>query len=83
MGRQYAGVLGLIAFCVLTARGAVHGGSAESTIVNAILGMFIFAAIGWIVGLIAASTVVQSVRNQANEELAAYERQLSEDTQTS
>ena len=80
MGRQYAGVLGLIAFCVGITRGVIHDSSAESTIVNATLGMFLFAAIGWIVGKIAESTVLQSVRTQANEELDAYERQLSEET---
>lgn len=71
MGRTYAGILGPLAFAVVIARGLFGGGDFRSTIWLASLCLFGFAAIGYVVGKIASSTIRQSVQLQMNKELEA------------
>ena len=73
MGRTYAGILGLTAFTTLVARGVLGGGSLESTLRMASGGLFVFAAIGFVAGHIAASIVSDSVRAKFAAELQAVE----------
>lgn len=62
MGRAYAGVLGPLASFVILSRGVVHGGDASSVVGTAWLGMWAFAAIGYVTGQTAGWIVEQSVR---------------------
>ena len=64
MGRTYGGVLGLLAFLVTIARGLIHHGSLSSTITQALVAMFIFAGIGFVLGQMAAQTVAGALRTQ-------------------
>jgi hypothetical protein len=64
MGRTYAGVLGLTACLLLLARGALAGAALESTMSAACLGLFGFAALGWIAGRLAERFVEESVRTR-------------------
>jgi hypothetical protein len=64
MGRTYAGVLGLLAFLVVIARGLIHHGSVSSTLTLALGAMFTFAGIGLVLGQMAAQTVADALRSQ-------------------
>lgn len=70
MSRSYAGVLGLLAFFTATARGLIHGASAQSTLLTACLALVAFVAVGYFVGSLAAWNVEQSIRAQLAEEVA-------------
>ena len=70
MGRNYAGVLGLLAFFTTVARGVTHGAGAESTLMNACLALVVFAVVGFVIGSLAAWNVEQSIRAQLADEVA-------------
>ncbi len=71
MGRKYGGVLGLIAFATILARGVLRGGDAESTFLLASLCLMALAAVGYVVGNLAAWVVNESVRTKLADELDA------------
>jgi len=71
MGRTYGGILGLIAFLVVLALG--RAGGSEATIVMACGCLFLFAAIGWVVGQLANWVVGESVRSKMQAEIDASE----------
>ncbi|MBX3412479.1 MAG: hypothetical protein KF708_07315 [Pirellulales bacterium] len=70
MGRNYAGVLGLLAFFTVLARGLTHGASAEGMVQSAATALVIFAAAGYVIGSLAAWNVEQSIRAQLADEVA-------------
>ncbi|WP_207398272.1 hypothetical protein [Bremerella alba] len=84
MGRDYAGILAMTAMVTVTTRGLLMSGGIESILFAAIGAMFLFAAIGWLIGNAAARIVDESVRQRINAELEAMEQggQLA-DSQTS
>jgi hypothetical protein len=69
MGRDYAGVLGTLAMVTVVTRGLTHGGGVEVTLKSALLCMFLFAAIGWIVGSLAEQAIEEAARHRLNGEL--------------
>ena len=73
MGRSYGGILGLVAFLTVIARGWVRGGGAEPTIFAAWLGLLAFMPLGCIAGWLAERTVEESIRSKLAAELAAWE----------
>lgn len=73
MGRTYSGILGPLAFLTVVARGLIHGSTATSTLYWAWLAFVVFAAVGYLIGQIAASVVEDSVRASLAAELAARE----------
>lgn len=73
MGRSYGGILGLVAFLTVLARGCVRGGGAEPTLFAAWLGLLAFTPLGCIVGWVAERTVEESIRSKLAAELAARE----------
>jgi hypothetical protein len=73
VAQLYAGILGLLAFATCLARGIVHGGGFESSLGTACLAMFMFAAVGLILGYVAQRTVEASVEQRVAAELAAEE----------
>lgn len=70
MGRNYAGVLGLLAFFTTLARGLTQGANAEGTLLIACLALLIFAVVGYVIGSLAAWNVEQSIRAQLADEVA-------------
>ena len=74
MGRSYAGILGLTAFLAVMARGIVTGGSVDATLQNACIGLFLFAAVGAVIGRMAAGVVENAVRGKFAKELAARQK---------
>lgn len=72
MGRDFAGILGLVAFSTTVLRGAIAG-VADDALLTATIHLFAFAAAGWVLGSIASSTVDQSVRSRFAAELKATE----------
>ncbi len=71
MGRTYAGILGPLAFLITLVRGAIHAASASTTVFEATVFLVVFAAIGGLVGQIAAWIVDDSVRARLAAEMAA------------
>jgi hypothetical protein len=70
MGRRYAGILGLLAFATVLCHDAMHGGGAETTLLAACGALFVFAAVGAIVGSLAAWIVADAVRSKLVRQLA-------------
>jgi hypothetical protein len=77
MGRTYAGILGPLAFTVILARGVIGGSGAEATLTIATSCLFLFAAIGFVVGQIADSIVFQAVKVKFDEELKIREEETT------
>ena len=69
MARIYAGILGLLAFATVIARGLAYGGPGGESIWNAVLAMFAFAAVGYAMGRTAQWLVDDSVRGRLAAEM--------------
>jgi hypothetical protein len=82
MGRSYAGILGPLAFALVTARGAIAGWALEPTLMAASASLFVFAALGYLVGQLAGFLVSNSVRTQFQAAIAAWESQQQEQAKT-
>lgn len=70
MGRTYAGILGPLAMAVVICRGLVESGGVESTLSMATVYLVVFSVVGGVIGIIAQSTVDESVRAKLEQELA-------------
>lgn len=70
MARTYAGILGLVGMSTVLLR-ALKSGSAGGAAGAALAWLAILAAVGWFVGAIAETTIVESVRRRLEDELAA------------
>lgn len=79
MGRTYAGILGPLAFATVIARGLFDGGSLATTVWSASWSLFLFAAIGYVIGNIASATIRESVQLQMNKELEALQSEDDEE----
>jgi len=62
MGRKYAGVLGLLAFGLIVARGLLLGSDAEACLAAACGGLFGFAAVGVVAGTLADRFTSEAVK---------------------
>ena len=71
MGRIYAGILGLTAFLTLLFRGLLAGSYGASQLPIAAGMMFLFAAIGWMIGTIAEQTIFEAAYKTIEREVAA------------
>jgi len=78
VGPKYARLLGPLAMGVVVFRGLVHGWSVESYMPTACICLFAFAAVGYVAGAIAQSTVEQSVSGRFEAEVK--QRQEAEST---
>ena len=75
MVRAYAGILGPLAFALVTARGAIAGASVEGTLLLASASLFGFAALAYVAGQVADHLVQESVRTQFRSAMANWEEQ--------
>jgi hypothetical protein len=78
MARTYAGILGLLAFATVMARGVCHQSASGETTWQASLMLFGFAAIGYAVGLTAQWIIDDSVRGRLTTEIATSTATRSE-----
>ena len=76
MGHTYAGILGPLAFTFILLRGVIDGGDVATTLAVASGCLFLFAAIGYLVGRIADSIVLETVKVKLDAELKAREEPL-------
>lgn len=79
MGRQYGSILGLLAMSTVLTRGAISGANVEGTIITAIACLFVFAAIGLLIGLVAEATVDESVRSRLQSQLHDFDDSAATD----
>lgn len=77
MGRAYAGILGPLAVVTVVARCLVHGGETGAAVGTASLLLFVFSALGYIIGSVAERTVVEALGNQLRWSWSAAERTAS------
>jgi hypothetical protein len=82
MGRAYAGILGPTAFALCIARGAIAGGGVEATVLAASAALFVFAAIGYVIGQTADHLVRDSVRTQFQSAMAAWDEKQQRQAKT-
>jgi len=61
VARTYAGILGSLALLTSLARGFLHAQSTDTMLLTAWCSLMVFAAVGYVVGGIAARTVEESV----------------------
>lgn len=78
MGRAYAGILGPLAVVTVVARCLVQGGETDAAVVTASLLLFVFSALGYIIGSVAERTVVEALGNQLRGTWAAAARTAAE-----
>jgi hypothetical protein len=71
MGRNYAVVMGTLAFSTVVLRCVLRSSAVEATVGQAVIGLFVFAAIGAAVGQLAGWIVDDSVRARLAAEIAA------------
>jgi hypothetical protein len=72
MGRAYAGILGPLAFALVTARGALSGGGVEGTLSAASAALFVFAAAGYLAGSLAEFLIRDAVTSQFRHAMAKW-----------
>lgn len=70
MARTYAGILGSLALLASLARGFLHAQSTDTMLLTAWCSLVAFAAVGYVVGGMAARTVDESVIAAVQSELA-------------
>ena len=70
MAKTYAGVLGSLGVAVAMLRGALAGAGFEGTVMTSVNAMIAMAAVGFVVGAIAETTVDTSVRTRLESQLA-------------
>ena len=73
MARKYAGIMALIGMTTIMLRALKSGSELASAVPTALGWLCAFGAVGWLVGMIAESTIAESVRARLEEELAAME----------
>ena len=73
MGRTYAGILGPLAFTTILARSVIEFSSVESAMMLATVCLFLFAGIGYLVGQVADSIVLEAVKANFNKALLVRE----------
>jgi len=64
MGRSYAGILGPLAFATVLFRGLILADGVEPTLELAMICLFAFSIVGFVVGGIAEATVLESVKTK-------------------
>jgi pilus assembly protein TadC len=69
MGRRYAATLGYLAATLVLLRGVLMGAGIEGTLVRSVVVLVLFMLIGLVLGTIAETAVVQSVREQFEKQL--------------
>lgn len=77
MERNFAGILGLIAFLTTLARGWGHHAAIEQTIWQAWQALWAFAGLGFVLGWLAGRTVDEAVRTRFANELASQQANSS------
>ncbi len=80
MGREFAGVLGMLAFSTVVARSFLVGAGFDGTVKLALMMMFVFAAVGYIAGSIAEQTVRESVFQTMQQSMDEEAERTSETT---
>ena len=78
MGRNYAGILGPLAFGLIVARSVILGGGVEGTLLTASLASLVFAALGYVAGQTADHLIRESVQNQFRSAMADWEKQQAQ-----
>ena len=73
MARTYAGILGSLALLTSLARGFLHTQSTDTMLLTAWCSLVLFAAVGYVVGGIAARTVQESVIASVQSQLTQEE----------
>ena len=82
MGRDFAGILGSLAFLVVLVRGWMRGAGVEGTVEQALWLLFAFAFVGFLAGSVAERLTAESVRSRLEAEMKARENDSAAARQT-
>ena len=74
MARNYAGILGTLAFAMITVRGVFKGDGVEAVLFTALGVLFTFTTMGYIIGWIAERTLVEAIETRFRTQLRAEDR---------
>jgi hypothetical protein len=80
MGRTYAGILGPLAFALVTARSVVLGSGLEASLLAACTALFMFAAAGYFAGTAAEFLIRDTVRSQFQQAMADWNKTRGDKT---
>ena len=72
MGRRYGGILGSLAFALVTARSVALGGGLEASLLAASGALFVLAAVGFLAGQTAEFLIRDTVRTQFQQAMANW-----------
>lgn len=70
MARNYAGVLGLVAFLTVLVRAVGQQSGAASAFPVAAAALFVFAGLGYVLGVIAQQAITSDLKARFAEEMA-------------
>ncbi|MBN1909194.1 MAG: hypothetical protein JW818_05595 [Pirellulales bacterium] len=73
MARTYAGILGLVAMLTSIVRGVLYGAGTDSLMFSAFCSLWVFAAIGYVLGRCGQWMMDQSVQTRIEAEIKAEE----------
>lgn len=73
MGRQFAASLGYLAAALVLLHGVLMGAGVEGTLLRSVMALVVFALVGLVLGTIAETTIVHSVRDQFERALSRHE----------
>ena len=71
MGRTYAGILGPLAFATVLFRGLILVDDAGPTLKLAMICLFGFAIVGFVIGNVAEATILESVKTRFDAAMKA------------
>ncbi len=69
MGRTYAGILGPLVFATVLFRGLILVDAVEPTLKLAMICLFVFTVVGFFIGRVAETTILESVRTRIDLEM--------------
>lgn len=68
---RFAGILGLTAFAAIQVRSLLHARAVEAALLSSMGGLFLFAAVGWVLGALAQFSVEDAVYTRIASEADA------------
>jgi len=69
MAATYAGILGTLASTVVLWRSVKEGGAVEPAMIASLVGLIVFAALGYVVGRLAQASMEASIRRRLRDRL--------------
>ena len=76
MARKFSAIMALLGMLVVLLRAFKNGESFDSSVTGGLLAMALLGIVGFVIGAIAETTVVESVHNRLERDLAERKKKL-------